>query len=97
MITYKFVNLVLLLVNIDTHIMCQLVPINTLPYLNNGDQLRTFFNEQSLKNESFKMDIIMVKYDVQNSDEQAELALITPSNGTKPYYVLKNYKLLFYH
>jgi len=43
------------------------------------------------------MDIIMVKYDVQNSDEQAELALITPSNGTKPYYVLENYKLLFYH
>jgi hypothetical protein len=37
------------------------------------------------------MDIIMVKYDVQNSDEQAELALITPSNGTKPYYVLENY------
>ncbi len=27
------------------------------------------------------MDIIMVKYDVQNSDEQTELALITPSNG----------------
>ena len=34
------------------------------------------------------MDIIMVKYDVQNSDEQTELALITPSNGTKPYYDL---------
>ena len=33
------------------------------------------------------MDIIMVKYDVQNSDEQAELALITPSNGTKPLSV----------
>ena len=36
------------------------------------------------------MDIIMVKYDVQNSDEQTELALITPSNGTKTYYVLEN-------
>ncbi len=36
------------------------------------------------------MDIIMVKYDVQNSDEQTELALITPSNGTKPYYDLEN-------
>jgi len=32
----------------------------------------------------------MVKYDVQNSDEHTELALITPSNGTKPYYDLEN-------
>jgi len=32
----------MLLLNIHTHIMCQLVPINTLPYLNNGDQLSLF-------------------------------------------------------
>ena len=30
------------LLNIHTHIQCQLVPINTLPYLNNDDQLRLF-------------------------------------------------------
>ena len=38
------------------------------------------------------MNIIILKYDVQNSNEQSEIALITPSKRTKPYYVLENYK-----
>jgi hypothetical protein len=27
---------------------------------------------------------------VQNSDKQAELGFITPSNGTKPYFIMEN-------
>ncbi len=34
----------------------------------------------------------MVNYDVQNSDKQTELGFITPSNGTKPYFIMENYK-----
>ncbi len=37
------------------------------------------------------MNILMVNYDVQNSDKQAELGFITPSNGTKPYFIMENY------